>query len=709
MNRKANFLVVVSVFTLVCALAKDEAAAQAITVNPANPTISVGQTQQFTATGVDITTAVAAGDYHTCALLQNGAARCWGLNSTGQLGDGSTTNSATPVAVVGIAGAAAVTSGGGHTCARFPDGTVECWGQNDVGQLGDGSTTNSTTPVTVSGITTATAVSSGYFHTCAVLQDGTVRCWGDNTYGQLGDGTTIIPPAVRGGPSTAHSATPVTVSGISTAVTVAAADGFHTCAVLQDGTVRCWGDNSTGQLGNGSTTNSSTPVTVSGITTATAVTGGDYHTCALLQDGTVRCWGLNYSGQLGNGSVYDSSTPVTVSGISTAVAVSIGVIHTCASLQDGTVRCWGDNSSGQLGNGSTTNSSTPVTVSGISTATAVTSGYNDACALLQGGSLQCWGINNYGQLGNGTTTDAHTPVAVAGIGVTWTSSDSTVATINATGLTTGVSSGSTTITATSGDRSGSTTLTVVGRPTLAVVKAGSGSGTVTSSPPGIDCGTTCSAPYDGGTVVTLTATPATGSTFTGWNGCDTVSGTTCTVTMNASRSVTATFTLQRFTLTVNKAGSGTVTSSPPGIDCGTTCSAPYDGGTVVTLTATPAIGSIFTGWSGCNAASGTTCTVAMSAATSVTATFTLQRFTLTVNKAGMGSGTVTSNPPGIDCGTTCSAPYDGGTVVTLTATPATGSIFTGWSGCDAVSGTTCTVTMSAARSVTASFLGMPLP
>src|SRR6266545_456566 len=439
MNRKANFLVVVSVFTLVCALAKDEAAAQAITVTPANPTISVGQTQQFTATGVDIATAGAAGDYHTCALLQNGAARCWGLNSTGQLGDGSTTNSATPVAVVGIAGAAAVTSGGGHTCARFPDGTVECWGQNDVGQLGNGSTTNSATPVTVSGITTATVVSSGYFHTCAVLQDGTVRCWGDNTYGQLGDGTTIIPPAVRGGPSTAHSATPVTVSGISTAVTVSAADGFHTCA--------------------------------------------------LLQDGTVRCWGLNYSGQLGNGSTTDSSTPVTVSGISTAVAVSIGVIHTCASLQDGTVRCWGDNSTGQLGNGSTTNSSTPVTVSGITTATVVTSGYNDACALLQGGSLQCWGINSYGQLGNGTTTDAHTPVAVAGIGVTWTSSDSTVATINATGLTTGVSPGSTTITATSGGRSGNTTLTVVGRPTLSVVRAGSGSGTVTSSPPGIDCGT----------------------------------------------------------------------------------------------------------------------------------------------------------------------------------------------------------------------------
>ena len=248
---------------------------------------------------------------------------------------------------------------------------------------------------------------------------------------------------------------------------------------------------------------------------------------------------------------------------------------------------------------------------------------------------------------------------------------------------------------------------------LTVNKTGTGSGTVTSSesPPKIDCGPTCEASYGSGTMVTLTATPALGSTFTGWSGCDTASGTTCTVTMSAARSVTATFTLQRFTLTVSKAGiigGGTVTSSDGGINCGPTCSASYGSGTVVTLTATPAFGSLFTGWSGCDAASGTTCTVTMSAARSVTATFTLQRFTLTVSKAGIiGGGTVTSSDGGINCGPTCSASYGSGTVVTLTATPAFGSLFTGWSGCDAVSGTTCTVTMSAARSVTASFLGIP--
>src|SRR5205823_4585379 len=244
--------------------------------------------------------------------------------------------------------------------------------------------------------------------------------------------------------------------------------------------------------------------------------------------------------------------------------------------------------------------------------------------------------------------------------------------------------------------------------TLTVTKAGNGSGTVTSSPPGINCGATCSAVYDNGTVVTLTATADAGSTVTGGSGCDAVSGTTCTVTMSAARAVTITFTRERFTLTVNKTGtgSGTVTSSPPGINCGATCSAAYDSGTVVTLTATPAAGSPFTGGSGRDAVAGTTCTVTMNAARAVTASFSLQTFTLSVNKTGLlSSGMVTSSDGRINCGAVCSAAYSSGSTVVLTATP-TGllSIFTGWSGCDAVSGTNCSVTMNAARSVTAHFL-----
>jgi len=256
--------------------------------------------------------------------------------------------------------------------------------------------------------------------------------------------------------------------------------------------------------------------------------------------------------------------------------------------------------------------------------------------------------------------------------------------------------------------------------TLTVNKAGTGSGTVTSSdtPPSISCGPTCataSAPYTSGTAGRLAASPASGSIFGSWSGCDTVSGATCTVTMTAAKAVTATFTLQTatYTLSVNKAGtgSGTVTSSdtPPSISCGPTCataSATYTSGTAVTLTASPASGSTFTGWSGGGCTGTGPCTVTMNSAITVTATFTRQ-FTLTVtvqNVVALSSGTVTSNPPGINCGTACSAPYNSGTAVTLTATPSFGSVFVSWGGaCSGILIPTCTVTMTGDASVTATF------
>ncbi len=269
----------------------------------------------------------------------------------------------------------------------------------------------------------------------------------------------------------------------------------------------------------------------------------------------------------------------------------------------------------------------------------------------------------------------------------------------------GVSGATCTVTLGSGSKSVTATFNLQQGVALTVSKDGTGSGTVTSSDGGINCGPTCAATYDSVTTVTLAATPSQGSVFAGWSGCDGVSGPTCTVTMSGARSVTATFNVQRVTLTVIKAGtgSGTVTSSDGGISCGPTCAAPYDSGTLVTLTASASGGSTFGGWSGCDGVSGTTCTVMMSGARSVTATFTVQRFTLTVSKGGTGSGTVTSSDGGINCGPTCAAPYDSGTLVTLTASASGGSTFGGWSGCAGVSGTTCTVTMSGARSVTATF------
>ena len=239
---------------------------------------------------------------------------------------------------------------------------------------------------------------------------------------------------------------------------------------------------------------------------------------------------------------------------------------------------------------------------------------------------------------------------------------------------------------------------------LSVNKTGNGSGTVTSNPAVIDCGVTCTQDFDHGTVVTLTATAATGSTFNGWSGEGCTGTGTCIVTISAARSVTPTFTLDQYTLSVNKTGtgSGTVSSIPAGIDCGGDCTNVYDYGTVITLTAAADTGSAFKGWSGATCSGTGDCIVTISAAETVTATFNSQR-QLTVNKNGAGSGTVTSNPAGIDCGATCANDFDVNTVVTLTATASTGSTFSGWNGATCTGSGDCLVTMSAAETVTATF------
>ncbi len=242
---------------------------------------------------------------------------------------------------------------------------------------------------------------------------------------------------------------------------------------------------------------------------------------------------------------------------------------------------------------------------------------------------------------------------------------------------------------------------------LAVAKSGTGTGTVTSVPSGINCGGTCSANYNSGTSVTLTPAAANGSAFIGWSGACTGSGT-CTVTMSAARNVTATFNLSavNYTLTVTKNGTGvgTVTSAPAGINCGSTCSSSYAGGVSVTLTPSVGSGNTFAGWSGACTGTGA-CTVLMNAAKSVNATFNTSvavSYNLTVSKAGTGSGTVSSSPLGISCGSTCSALFNDGTSVTLSASANSGSDFIGWSGACTGSGG-CTLSMTANRSVTATF------
>jgi alpha-tubulin suppressor-like RCC1 family protein len=272
--------------------------------------------------------------------------------------------------------AVAIAAGGVHTCALLSDGSARCWGANYYGQLGDGTTTGSSTPVAVSGLSNAVAIAAGWQHTCALLSDGTAMCWGWNLYGQLGDGT-------RTGSSTpvavcATGATPPCTAANSNiltgAVAIAVAGAWifppglssHTCAVVGDGSAMCWGANNTGQLGDGGACgySCSTPVAVSGVSNTVAITAGGLHNCALLSDGSAMCWGANNTGQLGDGGAcgYSCSTPVAVSGLSNAVAISAGFVHTCAVLSDGTGRCWGDNGAGQLGDGTTTDRYTPVVI-----------------------------------------------------------------------------------------------------------------------------------------------------------------------------------------------------------------------------------------------------------------------------------------------------------------------------------------------------------
>ncbi len=240
---------------------------------------------------------------------------------------------------------------------------------------------------------------------------------------------------------------------------------------------------------------------------------------------------------------------------------------------------------------------------------------------------------------------------------------------------------------------------------LTVGKSGTGRGTVTSAPTVIDCGVTCTANFGYNTVVTLTAVAGTDSIFAGWSGSGCSGTGVCVMTMDTAKSVTATFVLNAFALTVNKAGtgSGTVTSAPPGIDCGATCTANFGSNTMVTLTAAAATGSTFAGWSGSGCSGTGVCVATMDTAKSVTATFTLNTFALTVNKAGTGSGTVTSAPAGINCGSTCTASFGYNTTVTLTAVAGTGSTFTGWTGSGCSGTGACVVTMNTAKSVMATF------
>lgn len=366
---------------------------------------------------------VAVGYYHTCAVTNEGLAYCWGINDNGQLGNNSTTNSNKPVAV-NTDGALngktikSITVGDYNSCAIDTDNLAYCWGLNSSGQLGNNSTTSSSVPVAVSMVGKAVkSISTGDNYSCAIANDGLAYCWGLGTSGQLGNNNTInmsVP-------------TPIYMDGVLKGLTIKSIStgAFSTCAIASDNLSYCWGKNNISQLGNNSNVDVFVPVRVLGPLDGTPVkeiSAGEYHACALTFDNDAYCWGWNLYGQLGDGSNNSSAIPIAIKtdgalSDSTISFLKSGKYGVCAISSGSKAYCWGWGVEGQIGNNTTSNSNVPVavTTSGALNGLMISSisvGDYHACALSSDHAIYCWGADAYGQLGNGLNARSLVPVKV---------------------------------------------------------------------------------------------------------------------------------------------------------------------------------------------------------------------------------------------------------------------------------------------------------
>jgi alpha-tubulin suppressor-like RCC1 family protein len=356
-----------------------------------------------------ITPTISAGVNHTCATTEWGTGKCWGINDSGQLGDGYdaplTSSSPVDVLISSIGtGITQVAAGYAFTCGVTGTSAIACWGNNYYGELGTGDASNNPFPYPVFELSSGMiAVTAGDTHACALTSSGAVKCWGSNGYGQLGNNTD------------ANSFTPVNTIGLSSGIVQISAGGNHTCALTDSSELKCWGSNLYGES-DGSAVDKWTPSGVAGITTRIlSVSSGGAHTCAVTSSHGIKCWGLNSEGQLGDGRTILKEPPVDVVGLASgAVSVASGMRHTCALLDNGHVECWGNNGGGQLGNGSTVDSPLPLAVSDLpDEVVAVTAGENHTCVVTKQSLVKCWGFN----IANGADHDTDKPIDVpAGLG-----------------------------------------------------------------------------------------------------------------------------------------------------------------------------------------------------------------------------------------------------------------------------------------------------
>jgi alpha-tubulin suppressor-like RCC1 family protein len=355
-------------------------------------------------------TSVAAGGFQSCALTPAGAAYCWGFS-----GDNSGSMSSTiPRAVFGGLELASLAVGGSFACGRTPAGMAYCWGGNSTGTLGNGSTTSNSDPVAVHGGRTFASLTTGLYHACGLTPAGAAYCWGSGFDGELGTGSgdgSSIPVAVSGG---------LTFASLS-------AGSFHTCGVTSSAEAYCWGSNAWGQLGDGSTSpRSLIPVAVSGGLAFSSVSSGNGHTCGLTAGGTAYCWGANSWGQLGNamgaGMAIRTTTPVEVEGGHTFTSLTASSAFSCGVTVSGGAYCWGSNADGRLGIGTGGVGQfnpfdfhvTPTAVAGGIGFATVSAGIAHVCGMSTGGIAYCWGAGSNGQLGRESRTTANRPVKVGG-------------------------------------------------------------------------------------------------------------------------------------------------------------------------------------------------------------------------------------------------------------------------------------------------------